>query len=330
MRIGIVTPAPPRSRYGNRVTALRWARILRELSHRVSILQEYDVEAFDLLIALHARRSHQSVKHFHRDHPDRPIIVALTGTDLYRDLRKSKQARQSLEQATRIIGLQPKARDELDARLRRKVRIIYQSVQTKSRRKRMESSSSRKSFDVCVIGHLRNVKDPFRAAMAARLLPSSSRIRVIHVGGAMTDLMATRARKEMEANGRYCWVGELPRWRVRQVLSRCRACIVSSIMEGGANVLSEAIVAGVPVLASRIPGNVGILGEDYPGLFRVGDTGDLAQFLVRAENDAAFLKLLRQRCANLAPLFEPSREKAAWASLLSELSRREKAERKSL
>jgi len=330
MRIGIITPAPPRSRYGNRVTALRWAQILRNLGHRVSIFQEYEEEVFDLLIALHARRSHQSIKRFHLDHPDRPIIVALTGTDLYRDLRKSKQARQSLELATRLVVLQPEARDELDAQLRRKVRIIYQSVQTRSRRKRTQPPSSTRSFDVCVIGHLRNVKDPFRAAMAARSLPSWSRIRVIQIGGAMTDLMAARAREEMKANGRYRWVGELPHWRVLQIVSRCRACIVSSRMEGGANVLSEAIVAGVPVLASRVPGNVGILGKDYPGYFKVGDTGELAQGLVRAENDAAFLALLRQHCATLAPLFKPSREKAAWVTLLRELFPREKAARESL
>lgn len=140
----------------------------------------------------------------------------------------------------------------------------------------------------------------------------------------MTNLMTTRAHEEMKANARYGWLGELPQWRVRQVLSRCRACVVSSKMEGGANVLSEAIVAGVPVLASRIPGNVGILGDDYPGYFKIGDTSHLAQLLLRAETDARFLESLRQQCAKLAPRFRPSREKAAWASLLREVFRRRK------
>jgi putative glycosyltransferase (TIGR04348 family) len=323
MRIGIVTPAPPRSTYGNRVTALRWSRILRDLGHRVTILQQYHSEDFDLLIALHARRSHQSIRRFQREHRDRPIIVGLTGTDLYRDLQKNKPAQQSLQIATRIVILQPKARDELSEQLRQKVRLIYQSVQMKSR-KHKKSSSAAGSFDVCAIGHLRDVKDPFRAAIAARLLPSWSRIRIIQVGGAMTNSMAARAYKEMKANARYHWLGELPRWRVRQVLYRCGACIVSSKIEGGANVLSEAIVAGVPVLASPIPGNVGILGDDYPGYFKIGDTSDLAQLLLRSETDAWFLKSLRQHCAKLVPLFKPSSEKAAWASLLSELFQRGK------
>ena len=83
--------------------------------------------------------------------------------------------------------------------------------------------------------------------------------------------------------------------------------------------LSEALVAEVPVLASRIAGTVGILGEDYPGYFEVGNTRELAQFMIRAETDTAFLKQLLQWCQRLAPQFLPTHEQAAWADLLSEL-----------
>lgn len=218
MKIGIVTPAPPRSRHGNRVTALRWARILRSLGHRVAITQNYEGESYDLLIALHALRSHESIKHFHYEHPDRPLIVALTGTDLYRDLPRSEPARLSLELATRLIALQPKAFEALAEHLRAKTRIIYQSVNPfpRVRNPRIQI----RNFTVCVIGHLREVKDPFRAAMAARLLPTSSRVRVIHVGGAINEKMAERARREMKINPRYRWIGEQPQWRVRQILMR--------------------------------------------------------------------------------------------------------------
>ncbi|HXG67357.1 MAG TPA: hypothetical protein VNO70_19795 [Blastocatellia bacterium] len=128
MKIGIITPAPPRSRYGNRVTALRWARILRSLGHRVVISQSYAGDPFDLLIALHARRSHAAIARFRRERPASPLVVALTGTDLYRDLPRSRQARHSLELATRIVVLQPAALAELPPRLRDKARVIYQSV----------------------------------------------------------------------------------------------------------------------------------------------------------------------------------------------------------
>src|SRR5437660_11399269 len=96
MKIFMACPVPPRSRKGNRVTAVRWARILRGLGQRVFIGQKYDGSNCDLLVALHARRSHEAVAQFRRLHPDKPIVVALTGTDLYRDIQTSRQAQQSL------------------------------------------------------------------------------------------------------------------------------------------------------------------------------------------------------------------------------------------
>jgi len=320
MRIGIVTPASPNSRSGNRITALRWANILRRLGNRVSILETYDGTPYDLLVALHARRSHPSIIKFSRQNPRSQIIVALTGTDLYRDIRRSHMARKSLEIANRIVVLQPKAMDELRPSLQDKTRVIYQSVdgtrnpasgraaKTRAgkpkRRKRFNAN-----FDVCVIGHLRPVKDPFRTALAARLLPSASRIRVLQVGKAMTDTIAARARQEMRANQRYEWLGELPRSHVRRILAKSRLSVIPSRIEGGANVVSEAITASVPILASRIDGNVGILGADYPGLFEVGDTQQLTRLMARAETDREYLAELRDRCKKLAPLFCPKRGK---------------------
>jgi hypothetical protein len=202
------------------VTARRWAATLRELCHSVSVAQEYGGEHYDVLIALHARRSSKAVARFRREHPRSPLIVALTGTDLYRDIKTSRRAQKSLESADRLVLLQPKGIAELAPDLRGKARVIYQSV---AWRPLGRPSRSPRHFDVCVVGHLRPVKDPFRAAMAARLLPRSSRIRILHVGRAMNEKMAERARAEMQENHRYRWLGELPRWRVRRVYARSYA-----------------------------------------------------------------------------------------------------------
>jgi hypothetical protein len=137
---------------------------------------------------LHARRSHSSIVSFRRHNPNAPVIVALTGTDIYRDIPSNHLARKSLQIATRIVVLQPKAIDELQPSLQDKTRVIYQSVDGtrdaasgRTAKMRVRKPERRKqfsgNFDVCVIGHLRPVKDPFRTAMAARLLPPSSRIR---------------------------------------------------------------------------------------------------------------------------------------------------------
>jgi putative glycosyltransferase (TIGR04348 family) len=329
MNILITTPAPPRSRYGNRVTALRWARILKEIGHHVTVSQVYEDGDYDMLVALHARRSYPSINRFRHLHPDKPLIVALSGTDLYRDLKQSKVTRESLELATRIIALQPKAFDDLPPRLRAKTQVIYQSAQSVRtvqpllpiHNRHSDNLIGARNFTVCVIGHLRPIKDPFRAALAARLLPSSSRIRVLHVGEAMSDGMAARARAEMERNPRYLWLGEQPQWRIRRILARSHLCVLSSRIEGGANALSESIMASVPVVASRIPGTVGILGEDYPGYFTVGNTRELRRLLIRAESDPDFLNLVRSKCDKLVDLFEPAREQKAWKDLLGELRR---------
>jgi putative glycosyltransferase (TIGR04348 family) len=317
MQITIVTPAPAGTTHGNRITAIRWAGILKELGHRVAIRQTFAGPCSDVLIALHARRSYAAVKRFRQHCPYAPIVVALTGTDVYRDLYVDARAEKALALAQRIVVLQPKALEKLSDEFRAKARVIYQSVKTKAQLTR--PASTKQTFDVCVIGHLRSVKDPFRAAMAARLLPDSSRIRIVQVGAALTTQMATRAQTEARRNARYQWLGELPPARARRVLAASQLCTVSSRMEGGANVMSEAIVAGVPVLASRIDGNTGILGADYPGLFDPGDTRELARLLRRAETDNDFLSDLHRRVKQLAPLFAPERERCAWDELLREL-----------
>lgn len=321
MRIGIITPAPPSSLAGNRRTALRWANLLRQLGHRVVISENYVDQPFDVLVALHAKRSYDSINRFYRLHPRRPLIVALTGTDLYHDLRRSQQAQASLEMATRLIVLQPKALENLPERFHRKTRVIYQSVsQAGNFQSQPANHQSRKSgFQVCVIGHLRAVKDPFRTAMASRLLPATSRIQIVQVGKALGERIAVSARREMHLNPRYHWVGEQSPKRAMEILRSSQLCVNSSRMEGGANSVSEAIAAGVPVVASRVPGNLGLLGENYPGYFPAGDAEALARLLFRAETDEQFLAQLKLAGQNLAGKFLPEQELGAWRKLLAEL-----------
>ena len=316
MRIQLVTPAPMHSQKGNRVTAVRWARILRHLGHWVEIRQELSDGPCDLLVALHARKSHASVARFRDLHPGRPLVLALTGTDLYRDLPGSPEAQRSLAWADRLIVLQREGLSALEPPMRDKARVIYQSARPSTAR----VSRSGSTFDVCVIGHLRPVKDPFLAAQAACRLPPESRLLVLHAGAALTPEMEAAARREMSANRRYHWLGELPAWQVRRLLKRCHAMVLSSRLEGGANVVSEAVVAGLAVLASRVSGSVGMLGEDYPGYFEVGAVAELAALLDRCEREPEFLGDLTSRCRALAPLFDPKREEEAWASLLAELT----------
>jgi putative glycosyltransferase (TIGR04348 family) len=265
-----------------------------------------------LLIALHAHRSADSVDRFRRAHPNRPLIVALTGTDVYRDLPNSPAAQRSLVLATRIVALQASAVQELVESARAKTSVIYQSAVPPEDRE----PPSAEFFDVCVMSHLRTVKDPLRAAYASRLMPPSSRIRVRHAGRALEPELEAEAREEERTNPRYHWTGEQSHAAAMHLLASSRLSVVSSAMEGGANAIAEAVVCGIPVLCSNIPGNIGMLGAAYPGYFALRNTQHLAELLQRAECDASFITTLREFIKNLQYRFSPEHERECWEALL--------------
>ena len=314
MRICLITPAPRGSRKGNRISATRWARILRGLGHRVDVLGRFDGGSYDACLALHARRSYASIRGFRDLYPDRFLILALTGTDLYGDIHTDRNAKASLELADRFVLLQPDGEGELPKRLRNRAKVIYQSCERPA-----AVAPRRGVFEVCVMGHLRPVKDPFRTEAASRLLPATSQIVVTHIGSALTERMAQRAVALSERNFRYEWRGEYPRWKALRVLGRSRLMVLTSKMEGGANVVSEALACGVPVISSRISGSIGMLGGDYPGYFPVGDTKALAQLLIRVEEDSSFYESLVAACSKQAWIVDPELERESWAKLLGEV-----------
>ncbi len=314
MKIALITPARPVARSGNRNTALRWARMLRELGHRVRVQMSWDGEPAQLMIALHARRSHDSIARFAQAYPSRPLVLALTGTDLYRDIRFDADAQRSLRLATRMIVLQEMGLAELAPDLRKKTRVIYQSTRPIKRVPQLKSC-----FEVCISGHLREEKDSFRLAAALRHLPAHSRVRVRHMGAAMSPEMAAAARNWMRREPRYRWLGEVSHGEALRRLARCRLMVISSRMEGGANVVTEALAAGVPVVASRIPGNIGMLGANYTGYYPLGNERALARLLWRAESNPAFYRTLKRQCAARRYLVSPTREKQGLQRLLAQL-----------
>jgi putative glycosyltransferase (TIGR04348 family) len=316
MNIVLITPEGPTSRTGNRVAASRWARILRRLGHRVRVASDYDGRSADLMVAVHAWRSAAAIARFKAKYPDRPVVLQLSGTDIYHYLDADPvPTRRSMDLADRLVALNDLAWRVVPKRLRARLCVIHQSAEPLPHPRR----PSRRAAVASVIGHLRDVKDLLRAAEAARLLPAGSRVCIEQVGRAYTPEWASRARAEMATNPRYRWRDDVPAAAVRRLLARSHAMVISSLSEGGANVISEAAVAGVPILASRMDGNVGLLGADYPGYFPVGDTPALARLLQRVERDPRFVARLGKAVARRASLFRPPREVAAWRRLLAGL-----------
>jgi putative glycosyltransferase (TIGR04348 family) len=303
-RIVIVTPARPGSRVGNRHTATRWARMLRSGGHRVAVATEWTGRRCDLLIALHADRSHPSIRRYREVHPMGRLVVALTGTDLYRDLPAgSKKARESLDLADRVIALQSEAKRGLPKKWREKTSVVYQSSDTK-----LKHSPPERPFRIAVVGHLRKVKDPFRAAMALRHLKGD--YEVVQVGGTLEPGMAETAKRWMKRDARYRWLGSLPHGQAMKWIARSHLLVVSSVMEGGANVIVEAARIGTPVLASRVPGNVGMLGRNYPGYYKLADARALARLIHNTASAPGALAILKSRLARRRATFSPAAEAA--------------------
>ena len=268
-----------------------------------------------LLIALHAYRSHQSIVEFKKEYPNRPIILILTGTDLYRDLENHSEVIQSMEMADQLIVLQSSAVDSIPAGLRDKVQVIYQSVEIDIR-----DSATKPPFLVSVIGHLRDEKDPFCVVRSLPLLPSDSKITVKHLGEAMNSQMKGLAQNFNATADRYQWIGEVSHADALRMLSQSRLMVISSRMEGGAHVVSEAIALGIPVIASDIPGNRGLLGEDYPAYYPVGDEAALAALLYRAEKVPTFFASLQKHIDLRRELINPVREKQSIQAIVNALT----------
>lgn len=312
----IVSPATARENNGNWQTASRWAHILRS-RYQVAIAPDCcaDVNAPDVLIALHARRSARSVEAFAKAYPGRPCVVVLTGTDIYRDIAIYPEARASLAYATRLVVLQEDGLAQLSPQMRGKTEVIYQSAASMQQ---PSHGANRRHYDICMIGHLRGEKDPY-TFMRASTLVTSPKARLLHIGGALESSLGQAATATAAVNQRYQWLGSVPHGTARQRLARSHAMAICSVMEGGANVIIEAVTCGVPVLASDIGGNRGMLGANYAGYFPVGDAAALARLIDRSIDEPEFYALLQRQCAERAGRFAPETERASVLDLVDNL-----------
>lgn len=335
MNVLIASPASRKSNRGNAITAGRWQTILKELGHHV-VIESDTLEDFDCLIAIHAVHSHKIVCEFRQRYPEKLVLVCLSGTDLYAafgtdniatDSRESEPGnetvrivRHSLDLADAIILLEPEGGKRLPAEYHRKCHVIFQSAEQVNPSSRKQAPHD-KEFRVCVLGHLRDVKDPLRAAMAARQLPANSRIQILQAGDVLEEKYFELIKQEMASNPRYRWLGKLNHDDCMDLLVQSQLMVLSSIHEGAPAVISESVVNGIPILCSKIDATVGLLGADYAGFFPVRHTAKLKELMMRAESDPEYLNRLKQQIRKRAPLFSLAAEKQAWAELLPDLRR---------
>jgi putative glycosyltransferase (TIGR04348 family) len=307
----IVSPALADANNGNWHTALRWSRMLR--AHcRTAISTHWAGEDCAALLALHARRSAASIDAWARARPGRPLIVVLTGTDLYRDILFDADAQRSLQQATHLVVLQDQGPQQLSSAMRDKCHVIPASA-----RPLRAVAPPKAQLRVVQVAHLRDEKDPMTLMRAARRLADRNDIRFEQIGNPLDDTLAAAARRTQADCPGYRWLGGMPRGVARQHIRHAQLLVNPSRMEGGAQVIAEAAQSGTAVLASHIPGHLGMLGHAHPGFFETGDDEGLARLIEHARDDAAFLALLRRETVARAPLFDPAEEQRRLVRLIA-------------
>lgn len=319
----IVTPALADANNGNWQTARRWSRLLSG-HYRVALVRQWPdagmTERPAALIALHARRSAAAIAAWAAADAQAPLVVVLTGTDLYRDIAIDADARRSIELAHRLVVLQARGPLALPQHLRGRCQVVFQSAPARSVLPRPKGF-----LRAVMVGHLRDEKAPQTLFEAARLIAPNEGIRIDHIGAALDPALGEAASATAAACPHYRWLGGLPHPEVLRRLRRAHVLVHPSRIEGGAHAVLEAVRCGVPVLASRIDGNVGMLGEGYAGYFPVGDAPALAALLRHCREGMAMpqgrLAHLAAQCADRAPLFAPEAEQAALLNLLHELLR---------
>lgn len=310
----VVTPAARGSRSGNRTTALRIAALLRRCGLSVGLRSPATREPADLLVAVHAVKSRDCVLAHQAAQPDRHRVVLLAGTDIYPEFAPEPATLAALQAASAIVALQPLAVAALPAALRAMARTIVQSAVAATATARPTDH-----FAVCVLAHLRAIKQPLLPFAALACVDRSLPVRVTLAGRALDPELAAAASawSLREPRAKYC--GELNRLAARRLIATSHLLVVPSAAEGGANVVSEAIAAGTPVVATSVPGNLGLLGADWPGLFAPGDAAALAALLVQlARNPARYAELVH--CTRLLQdQVAVATELAAWRQLLQDL-----------
>jgi putative glycosyltransferase (TIGR04348 family) len=309
----IVTPALASANNGNWQTARRWAGMLRP-AYRVRLTDRWSAGDEAMMIALHARRSADSVAAWRASHRDRPLLLVLTGTDLYRDIAIDASARRSLQLADALVVLNELGALHLPESLRGKTRVILQSCAERAPLPRTE-----RHLRALMAGHLRDEKDPRTYWRAAQRLAARRDILFDHVGAALDPALGAQAQALTARLPSFRWLGGQPHGITRRRIQAAHVLVHPSRLEGGAHVVIEAIRSGTPVLVSRIDGNVGLLGPNYEGLFEPGDDAALAALLARARDETDMLPRLMAQLAPRAPLFAPERERAALHQLVGGL-----------
>lgn len=316
MDILILCPIINALETGLYTTARRWETIFRQLGHNVRIASPSDaVTETDILVALNPVRCSSYLE----DLPlsETPLIVVLTGTDIYNELKKKPNFYRHLESARVLIGLHPGITEEVPERYRSKLRVIVQSAPNQKSRPQNNILYGQAIF----IANLRYFKRPMTVFAAACALNENVNINITHIGDIVDDEYHFWSQPEFHKTvPRYNWLGAKTREDTASALASSDVMLIASSTEGGSNVQSEAISAGVPIISSRNRCVESLLGSDYPGLFDTDNHHQLACLIEKFFVDHSFRELLKSNVSRASYQFSYDLEVEKWKNVIQEIT----------
>jgi glycosyltransferase involved in cell wall biosynthesis len=187
----------------------------------------------------------------------------------------------------------------------KKVTVIRYGVNLRTSNQRENSVAIREErLKLLSIGRLVEQKDYPTTLNALALLSKSGKkfdYNVIGEGILQKSLIQQGHNLGIEQS--ISWIGKTN--QVIDYLNESNVFILSSRYEGFGLVLLEAMKQGTPILASNCPAIVEVLGNNYSGLFPVGDPNALAKLLLSCF-DLNFLQGLLDQTNNRIHLFDAS------------------------
>ena len=227
MQILIASPYPLDSPKGNSITALRIERLLKQAGHQASAVHGTLTAGADAMIALHATKTYPLSAAFKQQHPGKPLILYLTGTDLYRDLlEKKSDCLNAMELADILVVSQPASLSSIPAQYQQKSRVVRASIMLPE----LEDVSPPPQPSFALVAHLRPVKNPFllnRALEQLHALP----LHAYTLGSALDEKMIEDAHSWQAKDPRFRWLDNVPYPQALSWISQVTATINSSHLE---------------------------------------------------------------------------------------------------
>ena len=281
--------------------------------HQATAMHTDTPPAADAQISLHALKTAAASAYF-ATHRSGRLFIRLTGTDINGGFTKNPALSQrTIDLADKLVVTHPACLPQIPDHWRSKTVVIYPSVTMPE----LATISNPTSPLFTCIGHLRPVKAPHLIYAAIQKIPQA-KLMAASIGNAYDTTDGQQARLNTRQDTRYHWHTDCDRGTALAWMKASLATINSSISEGGANTVMEAIQLRVPVLATDIPGNRGFLGDDYDGYFETGQSDQLADLMRRCLEAPEFVERLKIQLDRQRPLFSAQRESEQLSKLVSE------------